>query len=119
MCSSWYMKAMILTHCPRGKPSASLDLTWNLARLTPIALSPFIQLQLQILLIQPHNLIWFCSHGHSGSVVSRERKEAQHRDRSLGYVCTPEPPKRHHPFPLSDQRKFCASTFQVTMRTDG
>ena len=37
MCSSSYVKVMILTHCPRGKPSASLDSAWNSASLIPKA----------------------------------------------------------------------------------
>lgn len=40
MCSSWSMKATILTHCPRGKPSASPDSAWNAARHTPVAYGP-------------------------------------------------------------------------------
>lgn len=40
-CSSSYMKAMILTHCPRGKPSASLDALWKSAKLISKAHSSF------------------------------------------------------------------------------
>lgn len=76
MCSSWYRKAMILNHCPRGKPSASLDSIWTSARHIPIAYSPFFSWGNRFLLIQPHNLIWFSSRCsiHSGSMVAIETR---------------------------------------------
>lgn len=103
MCSPWYRKTMILNHCPRGKPSASLDSIWNLARHIPIAYSPFFfSCGNRFLLIQPHNLIWFYSQCsiHLGSMVAGEQKEAGHGELTLPYACNPETPKRHHQFSL-------------------
>lgn len=59
-------------------------------------LQPPSQLWQQILLIQPHNLIWFYSRCsvHSGSMAAKEQKGVGHRDLALSYACMPEPPKR-------------------------
>lgn len=100
MCSSWYRKAMILNHCPRGKPSASLDSIWTSARHIPIAYSPFFSWGNRFLLIQPHNLIWFYSRCsiHSGSMVAGDQKEAGRGDLALPYARNPETPEGHPQF---------------------
>lgn len=77
MCPSSYMKAMILTHCPREKPSASLDLIWNSSKLIPKAHSNFFSCGQSVHIISSNS-----THQgiHSDSLVTTEKTEATFRE---------------------------------------